>query len=147
MKLSGKYWVVTDIEKTYVEGHRIPIDDELANILAILIDKTQRSSNSDNNPENLIFVRYSGTRKGKTYSSIWIQSELNILAREYNITDESGRLYHFKNHAFRHTYGVKMLNNGADILTVQELLAHASPEMTLRYAKYLMIRKENPMIK
>ena len=30
-----------------------------------------------------------------------------------------------------------MLNGGADILTVQELLAHASPEMTLRYAKLL----------
>jgi hypothetical protein len=30
-----------------------------------------------------------------------------------------------------------MLNSGADILTVQELLAHASPEMTLRYAKLL----------
>ena len=30
-----------------------------------------------------------------------------------------------------------MLNGGADILTVQELLTHASPEMTLRYAKLL----------
>lgn len=28
-----------------------------------------------------------------------------------------------------------MLNGGADILTVRELLAHASPEMNLRYAK------------
>ncbi|MCI1625220.1 MAG: tyrosine-type recombinase/integrase, partial [Clostridium beijerinckii] len=41
------------------------------------------------------------------------------------------------NHAFRHTYAIKMLNGGADILTVQELLAHASPEMTMRYAKLL----------
>lgn len=32
---------------------------------------------------------------------------------------------------------MKMLNGGADILTVQELLAHASPEMTLTYAKLL----------
>lgn len=30
-----------------------------------------------------------------------------------------------------------MLNNGTDILTVKELLAHASPEMTMRYAKLL----------
>lgn len=30
-----------------------------------------------------------------------------------------------------------MLNGGADILTVQELLAHTSPEMTLRYVKLL----------
>lgn len=63
--------------KTYVEGHRIPIDDELDN------------------------------------------------------------RYHFKIHFFRHTYAIKMLNGGADILTVKELLAHASPEMTMRYAKLL----------
>ncbi len=30
-----------------------------------------------------------------------------------------------------------MINSGADILTVQELLAHASPKMTMRYAKLL----------
>jgi hypothetical protein len=30
-----------------------------------------------------------------------------------------------------------LLNGGADILTVQELLAHASPEMTMRYARLL----------
>lgn len=29
------------------------------------------------------------------------------------------------------------VNCGADILTVQELLAHASPEMTMRYARLL----------
>lgn len=40
-------------------------------------------------------------------------------------------------HEFRHTYAVKLLNNGADILTVQEFLAHSSPEMTLVYAKLL----------
>ncbi len=40
-------------------------------------------------------------------------------------------------HQFRHTYEVKKLNSGVDILTVQELLAHAPPEMTMRYAKLL----------
>lgn len=141
IRLDGKYWIVTDVEKTYVEGHRIPIDDELANMLALLIDKAKKNSNMDNNPDNLIFVRYTGSRKGKPYSQNWIRDKLNTFAREYEITDESGKLYHFKNHSFRHTYGVKMLNNGADILTVQELLAHASPEMTLRYARILDDRK------
>ncbi len=51
--------------------------------------------------------------------------------------DENGDIYHFRFHQFRHTYAVKMLSSGADILTVQELLAHASPEMTIRYAKLL----------
>ena len=29
VKLNNKFWIDTDIEKTYVEGHRIPIDNEL----------------------------------------------------------------------------------------------------------------------
>lgn len=137
VKLNNKYWVVTDIEKVYVEGHRIPIDDELANILSVLIDIAKKYSNEDNNPEKFIFVRYKGSRKGKPYAQNWIQQKLNLLAIDYNITDELGNRYYFKNHSFRHTYAIKMLNGGVDILTVQELLAHASPEMTMRYAKLL----------
>lgn len=137
VKFNGQYYIETDIEKTYVKGHRIPIDDELADIVAVLIDISKELSNQDNNPEGYIFVRYRGQRKGKPFSQSFFQDQLNILAKQKNITDENGNLFHFKTHQFRHTYGVKMLNGGADILTVQELLAHASPEMTLRYAKLL----------
>lgn len=137
VKLNDQYSIETDIEKTYVKGHRIPIDNELANILAVIIDKSKEMSHQDNNPEGYIFIRYRGQRKGKPFHQGLVQEQLNILAMRKNITDENGNLFHFKAHQFRHTYGVKMLNGGADILTVQELLAHASPEMTLRYAKLL----------
>jgi len=137
VKLNGQYSIETDIEKTYVKGHRIPIDDELAGILAVLIEKSKELSNQDNNPEGYIFVRYRGQRKGKPFRQLFVQLQLNLLAKKKNITDENGNLFYFKTHQFRHTYAVKMLNGGADILTVQELLAHASPEMTLRYAKLL----------
>ncbi len=137
VRLNGSYWIVTDIEKVYVEGHRIPIDDELANMIAVLIQQSKEKSNQDNNPNNYIFNCYRGKRKGSTYEQSDVQKSLNTLAIKYKITDERGNRFHFKNHAFRHTYAIKMLNGGADILTVQELLAHASPEMTLRYAKLL----------
>ncbi|MGG1675037.1 tyrosine-type recombinase/integrase [Neobacillus sp. NRS-1170] len=136
-KLNSKYSIITDIEKTYVKGHRVPIDEDLANILAVLIHKSKENSNHDNNPDGLIFIRYKGKRKGRPFSQGWVQIELNKFAYKKNITDENGDIFHFTIHQFRHTYAVKMLNGGADILTVQELLAHASPEMTLRYAKLL----------
>lgn len=136
-KLNGKYSIVTDIEKTYVKGHRIPIDNELANVLAVLIKQAEKNGNQDNNPEGFIFIRYRGSRKGKPYSQAWVQQQLNKLAIKKQIVDEAGGLFHFKTHQFRHTYAVKLLNGGADILTVKELLAHSSPEMTLRYAKLL----------
>ena len=137
LKLNNKYWITTDISKVYIKNHKIPIDDELANMLAVLIYNNSIYSNKHNNPENFIFVRYTGPRNGKPYSKCFIQQQLNLLAIDYNITDELGNIYHFKNHAFRHTYAMKMLNNGADRVIVQELLAHASPEMTMCYAKLL----------
>ncbi|WP_332633054.1 tyrosine-type recombinase/integrase [Halalkalibacter flavus] len=137
VRINGQYSIETDIEKTYVKGHRIPIDEKIADILAVLIEKSKEHSNQDNNPEGFIFVRYSGQRKGKPFEQRWIAQKLNEFAFQKNIIDENDKLFHFKMHQFRHTYAVKMLNGGADILTVQELLAHASPEMTLRYAKLL----------
>ncbi|PFM43773.1 transposase [Bacillus cereus] len=137
VQLNGKYSIVTDIEKTFVQGHRIPIDEELAKILSVLISNSKENSTQDNNPEKYIFVRYQGIRKGKPYTQAWIRKHLNELAEKKNIVDENGDIFRFKTHQFRHTYAVKLLNGGTDILTVQELLAHASPEMTLRYAKLL----------
>jgi integrase len=137
VKLNGKYLIVTDIEKTYVQGHRIPIDDQLVDILAVLVQRSKDLSNKENNPEEFIFIRYRGSRKGMPFNQGNIQLELNKLAIQKNIVDENGNVFHFKTHQSRHTYAIKMLNGGADILTVQELLAHASPEMTLRYAKLL----------
>lgn len=84
------------------------------------------------NPERYIFVRYQGIRKGKSYTQCWIRRHWNELAEKKNIVDENDDIFRFKTHQFSHTYAVKLLNGGADILTVQELLAHASPEMTLR---------------
>lgn len=136
-KINGKYSLVTDIAKTFVKGHRIPIDEQLANILAVLIANSKRQSTKDNNPNNYIFVIYKGKRKGMPYTQHLIRSHLNHLAKTKNIVDEKGEIFHFKTHQFRHTYAVKLLNGGVDILTIQELLAHASPEMTLRYAKLL----------
>ena len=36
-KVNGKFSIITDIAKTFVKGHRIPIDNELADIVAVLI--------------------------------------------------------------------------------------------------------------
>jgi len=82
VKLNGQYSIVTDIEKTYVKGHRIPVDEELAGILAVLIENSKKNSNQDNNPERFIFVRYRGQRKGKPFPQRFIRVELNILAKK-----------------------------------------------------------------
>lgn len=74
--LNGNYSIVTDVKKTFVEGHRMPIDEHLAGILAVLIEKSKELSNQDNNPEGYIFIRYRGQRKGKPFSQ-------SLLANNY----------------------------------------------------------------
>jgi len=62
---------------------------------------------------------------------------LNRFALRYQIKDEKEEILHFKLHAFRHTKGIELVNNGMSLLMVQQWMAHASPEMTLIYAKML----------
>ena len=74
----------------------MPIDEQLADIVAVLIHNSKERSNDDNNPQKYIFVRYQGSRKGKPYSQTWVREKINQLIIEKNITDEMGNVFHFK---------------------------------------------------
>uniref|UniRef100_B8HWN7 Integrase family protein n=1 Tax=Cyanothece sp. (strain PCC 7425 / ATCC 29141) TaxID=395961 RepID=B8HWN7_CYAP4 len=60
---------------------------------------------------------------------------LNDLAEKHNICDESGKLWRFQTHQFRHTVGTRMINNGVPQHIIQRYLGHESPEMTAVYAQ------------
>lgn len=116
---------------------RIPISDEVKTVVESVIQITRSKSTEVNNPRHLLFNRYSGRRMGLAPQAKMISEALNRLAEKYNITDDQGNLYYFKLHAFRHTKGVELINNGMSLVHVQKWMAHMSPEMTLVYAKVL----------
>ncbi|WP_144525370.1 tyrosine-type recombinase/integrase [Bacillus sp. DE0042] len=62
------------------------------------------------------------------------RNHLNQLAYDEKIVDRNGRVFRFQAHAFRHTVGTKMINNGVPQHIVQKFLGHESPEMTAKYA-------------
>lgn len=136
-RTSQGWYLCGDIPKTQVLNHRIPITDEVHAVAQAVIDEVKEKSTDDNNPNHLLFVRFDGKRKGRCPQGVRIQDALNRLAKTQNITDDQGNIFHFGNHAFRHTKGVELINNGMNLLHVQKWMAHASPEMTLRYAKIL----------
>lgn len=63
-----------------------------------------------------------------------LSSYLNRLALKRNICDDTGQLWHFQTHEFRHTVGTRMINNGVPQHIVQRYLGHETPDMTATYA-------------
>ena len=131
------WWLIGDIPKTNVLNHRVPITDEVAAVVQAVIDGVRKKSTPENNPNRLLFVRLDGIRKGRAVPAYLISDALNRLAKKCSIIDDQGQIFHFKNHAFRHTKAVELINNGMNLVHVQKWMAHVSPEMTLRYAKIL----------
>jgi integrase/recombinase XerD len=66
-----------------------------------------------------------------------IQREVKVIANNARITKNVSP------HVLRHTFATLTLNNGAELVAVQELLGHSSPETTLRYARITEERKHD----
>src|SRR5712692_629013 len=140
-----KYCLVGDIQKTRVLGHRIPISQEVAAVIQAQIAWVKQHYTPQENPHGWLFPASKDFHQGKSQRFLHgdplaaggIRDRLNHLAVTHGICDEHGNLFHFRLHAFRHTKAVELINNGMSLVLVQQWMAHASPEMTLIYAKIL----------
>jgi len=130
-----EFAINTDIRKTMKKDRTKLISKELAEVLNLWINKVKKESTELNNPNGYMFCRYKGKRKGEPYLQQTVSGHLNSLANRHNITDENNKIFKFKNHAFRHTFAMNMLNDGVDIYTIKDYLDHDSTEMTMRYAR------------
>lgn len=134
---SQGWYLKGDILKTNTKDHRIPITDEVRILVESVAQVVQEKSTPTNNPLHLLFNRFHGSRMGRSPDNRRISEALDRLAKKHNITDDQGNIYHFNLHAFRHTKGVELINNGMNLVHVQKWMAHMTPEMTLVYAKIL----------
>lgn len=141
---SSGWWLCGDILKTEVMNHKVPLSDEIAAIIAAQQEFVKKNISEQDNPEKYLFLATWKQRKGRPPYIRQVQIALNRLAVTCDIKDNDGTIFHFKNHAFRHTKAVELINAGMSLVHVQKWLAHLTPEMTLAYAKILdsTIRKE-----
>ncbi len=135
--VNGGWYVVADLSKTKTINHRIPITKEVAIVIKGQVEIAKNLFQSGINPNKFLFVSTSPERMGRPPSSRNISRVFNKLAVDRKIVDEEGNVFHFRNHAFRHTKAVELINNGMNLLHVQKWLGHETPEMTLKYAKLL----------
>jgi site-specific recombinase XerD len=138
-----KFWLVGDIQKTRLLGHRIPITKEVAAVVLAQIEWVKQHYTTEENPKQWLFPaskRHRNSRRfqyGDPLFGTSINQVLNLLAEKCHIKDDQDNIFHFRLHAFRHTKGIELVNNGMSLTMVQQWMAHASPEMTIISAKIL----------
>ena len=89
-------------------------------------------------PEAPIPGELAAMLRGREHHSPWVFPsaggglETHLLRRLKRVAARSG-VTGATLHKFRHTYATRLLENGADIVTVQRLLGHGDPDTTERY--------------
>ena len=131
------------IELLYSTGIRV---SELVNIKISDIDLNEESIKVFGKGKKMRIVYFGDTCKNKIKKYLSVRKDNNeyllLNKRGSKLSDRSVRkifediirLNHldiaFSPHTLRHTYATHMLNDGADVRTVQELLGHASVSTT-----------------
>jgi integrase len=110
------------------DGRPLPVTTEVAEAI-------KRQQTVVKNIPDLFGKHYLFRTQRGLYKFAAFCEHLNELARQVPILGSDGQVYRFKPHAFRHTVGTQMINNGMGIADVMAYLDHMSPEMTLRYAE------------
>lgn len=107
--------------------HIVPISRDLGELI---LNHEEIMENKTNNNFKYLFQK----EDGSPINQNTFRRNLNTLAYEEKIVDRNGEIFRFHAHAFRHTVGTQMINNGVPQHVVQKFLGHESPEMTSRYA-------------
>jgi site-specific recombinase XerD len=97
------------------------ISNDAADALAAYLQIRQPTS------EQKIFLVEKGIHKGKPLSVRGIQKRIEHYSKKSGIS--------LTCHQLRHTMATQLLNAGADVVTIQELLGHSNIELTMRYSR------------
>jgi hypothetical protein len=110
----------------------IPISDRLvAQIRRQQHDLAERFAR----PPSILLPRVRANPDGEVaFGWATLHRRLGQWLSDCEVRDATGAPVRVTAHQFRHTVGTRMVNNEVPIDTVQRMLDHSSPQMTLRYA-------------
>lgn len=136
-KEEGRYvpYLCGEITKTGIPRLKIPIRDDVAEMLESLKKEAEEKSTEQNNPEKYLFNTYEGMNTGLPYSKAAFVKAVQDMIERKGILDADGTPYHFKAHALRHTRASEYAEQGMPIGVIQRMLGHCSLQMTLHYIK------------
>ncbi len=103
----------------------VPVHENLLEQLRdyITFSRTSLLSKSDDFETNKIFINYKGT----------VLTPRGVRVILNKIIENAGETFKISPHMLRHSFATHMLNNGADLRSVQELLGHKNLSTTQIY--------------
>lgn len=110
--------------------HSVPISKE---VVAVIQEQKQFVKETYGQ-QSYLFPSPQKWHKGEPTKHQNFSRAINRLASEREICDQSGKIWRFQAHQFRHTVGTRMINSGVPQHIIQRYLGHQSPEMTNVYA-------------
>lgn len=128
-------YLCSEITKTGIPAHKIPVRDEVAEMVRKLADEAAQKSTEENNPDGYLFNTYEGRNMGMPLSKPAFVQAVQKLIEKKDIRDAEGKTYHFRTHSLRHTRALEYAEQGMPIGIIQQILGHCSLQMTLHYAK------------
>ena len=137
-KTEGRYipFLCGEITKTGIPLLKVPIRDEVAELVKELVKEAETKSTEYNNPHRYLFNTYEGLSSGLPYNKQAFSAAVQEMIERKDIRDADGEIYHFKAHSLRHTRASEYAEQGMPIGVIRRLLGHCSLQMTLHYAQY-----------
>ena len=89
--------------------------------------------------ERKIFLVEKGIHKGKPISVRGIQKRIEYYSKQSGVSISC--------HNLRHSMATQLLNAGADVVTIQQLLGHSKIEQTMRYSKLSNMKAQHDYYK
>lgn len=101
----------------------IPLGEKAMELLNFYLEKSRGSLENEKNKTDYLFLNYMGTPLSRI--SIWKIIKQSAL--------KAGIHKNISPHTLRHSFATHLLNNGADLRSVQELLGHSDISTTQIY--------------
>ncbi|MEW5843320.1 MAG: site-specific tyrosine recombinase XerD [Bacteroidota bacterium] len=125
LKVNDLYFA-DEVVRVFGKGSKeriVPMGSSAINWLKTYLTKSRPMLEKKNKSQNYVFLNKRGTK----LSRMWIWKIVNHYAHEAGITKE------IHPHTFRHSFATHLLEGGADLRAVQEMLGHADISTTQIY--------------
>lgn len=99
--VEGKYisYLCSEITKTSIPVHKIPVRNEVAEMIKKVADEATQKSTAVNNPDGYLFNTYEGRDMGMPLSKPTFVKAVQELIEKKGIGDAEGKKYHFRTHS------------------------------------------------